>query len=158
MQQVDRLQRTHHDLEMRDPAVIAETDDVDAVDPDPVDLFFELEHRAIAGAPFTDIGEARTAQHLFRARQIFEGDVAAALRRVNDGAFEHRIRMKQVPERRAVMGLHVAVPSVEGGLAHRTPRFAENARSDTTGTGLETIDMHIDAYAPLCIKSRMELG
>jgi hypothetical protein len=39
MQQVDRLERPDHHLEMRDQtSVVAEGDDVDAVDPDAVDL------------------------------------------------------------------------------------------------------------------------
>src|SRR6185369_2251527 len=38
MQQVDGFQRTYHHLEVRDPIVIAERDDVDAVDPDALDL------------------------------------------------------------------------------------------------------------------------
>ena len=104
MQQVDRLERAHHHLEMRDPAVVAEGDDVDAVDLDALDLVFEFEHRAVVAAPFADIGEARAAQHLFGARQIFEGDVAAALRRVHDGAFEHRVGMQQIPQRRGGRG------------------------------------------------------
>src|ERR1700680_3076026 len=120
MQQIDRLERTHHHLEMRDLAVSAEGDDIDAVDPDALDFIFEFEHRAGLAAPLADIGEARTAQHLFRTRQIFEGDGAATLRRVHDGTFEHRIRMKQIPQRRSVTGLHVAVPSVEAGHGHRT--------------------------------------
>src|ERR1700712_4746249 len=39
VQQVHRLERAHHDLEMRDLAV-SEADDVDAVDGDAVDFFF----------------------------------------------------------------------------------------------------------------------
>src|ERR1700733_12896640 len=51
MQQVDGLERAHHHLEMRDPAIIPESDDVDAIDPDAIDLVFELEHRAGVAAP-----------------------------------------------------------------------------------------------------------
>ena len=97
MQQVDRLERAHHHLEMRDAAVVGEGDDVDAVDLDALDDVFEFEHRAVFAAPLTGVGEARAAQHLVRARQIFEGDVAPALRRVHHRAFEHRIRVKQFP-------------------------------------------------------------
>src|SRR5438270_969715 len=103
MHQVDRFERAHHHLEMRDPAIFAESDDVDAVDPDPVDLVFELEDRAGVAAPFTDISESRAAEHLFRARQILEREVASALRRMHDWAFEHRIGMKQIPQRGAAI-------------------------------------------------------
>src|SRR6266702_6254265 len=80
VQQIDSLQRTHHHLEMRDLTVIAEGDDVDAVDLDALDLVFEFEDRAALAAPLADIFEAGAAKHLLRARQIFEGDVAPALR------------------------------------------------------------------------------
>src|SRR6516165_3070317 len=46
VQQIDRLERTNHDLEMRDAAIRVEGDDVDAVDLDAVDLVLELQHRA----------------------------------------------------------------------------------------------------------------
>ena len=46
MQQIDCLERAYHHLEMRDPAILAEADDIDAVDPDPLDLVFEFEDRA----------------------------------------------------------------------------------------------------------------
>src|SRR6266404_1039630 len=85
VQQIDSLQRTHHHLEMRDLTVIAEGDDVDAVDLDALDLVFEFEDRAALTAPLAGIFEAGTAEDLLGARQIFEGDVAPALRRVNDG-------------------------------------------------------------------------
>ena len=62
MQQVDRLERTHHHLEMRDPAVTIETDDVDAVELDAVDLVLEFEHRAGVVLPFAEIFEGRTGQ------------------------------------------------------------------------------------------------
>src|SRR5215207_1358905 len=84
VQQIDSLQRTHHHLEMRDLTVIAKGDDVDAVDPDALDLVFEFEDRAVGAAPFACVLEAGAAEHLFGAREIFEGDVAPALRRVDD--------------------------------------------------------------------------
>src|SRR3954447_23895274 len=118
VKQIDSLERTHHHLEMRDLTVIAEGDDVDAVDLDALDLVFEFEDRAALAAPFAGVFEAGAAKDLLGARQIFEGDVAPALRRVDDGAFEHRIRMQQVPQRRRVMGLHVAVPLVEAAHGH----------------------------------------
>src|SRR6266540_4024267 len=78
VQQIDSLQRTHHHLEVRDLTVIAEGDDVDAVDLDALDLVFEFEDGAISAAPFADIFEAGAAEDLLGARQIFEGDVAPA--------------------------------------------------------------------------------
>src|SRR5205823_5429738 len=60
MQQVHRLERTHHHLEMRDLA-FGEADDVDAVDRDAVDFFFEFEHGAGVTAPFAGIFEAFAA-------------------------------------------------------------------------------------------------
>ena len=58
MQQVDRLERAHHHLEMRDPAIVPAGDDIDAVEIDPVDLGFELKHRASVIPPFADKGKA----------------------------------------------------------------------------------------------------
>src|SRR3954469_1419528 len=115
MQHVDGLERPHHHLEMRDAALAVETDDVDAIDLDAVDHGLEFEHGAALTLPFADIKEAGTAKHLLGAGQIFEGDVASALRRVHDGAFEDCVGMKQVPERCLVMRLHVAVPGLEAG-------------------------------------------
>src|SRR3954470_17899941 len=103
---------------MRDLTVIAEGDDVDAVDLDALDLVFEFEDRAALAAPFAGVFEAGAAKNLLGARQIFEGDVAPALRRVDDGAFEHRIRVQQIPQCRRVMRLHVAVPLVEAAHGH----------------------------------------
>ncbi len=98
MQQVDRLERAHHHLEMGDElAVIAEADDVDAVDGDAFDRGLEFEDDAVLALPFADEVEAGPAQHLFCADQIFEGDVAATLRRMHDGAFENRVGMKGFP-------------------------------------------------------------
>src|SRR5260370_26121350 len=85
MQQIDRLERAHHHLEMRDPAIVPAGDDIDAVELDPVDLGFELEDRTIVVPPFADKGEARAAQHLSHTPQILERDVAPALRRMHDG-------------------------------------------------------------------------
>src|ERR1700723_941092 len=88
MQQVDGLERAHHHLEMRDAAIVSEGNDVDAIDPDAIDLVFELKHRAGVAAPFPDIGKAWAAQHLVRAQQILEGDLAPALRRMHDRTFD----------------------------------------------------------------------
>src|SRR6478736_3933164 len=150
VQQIDRLERAHHHLEMRDEAGLVERDDVDAVELDALDLFFEFEHRAGGAAPFAHISKARAAQHLLRAREIFKGDVAAALRRMHDRTFEHRIGVKQVPQRRAVVGLHVAVPLVEAGQGHRKSPMSGRA---WVRSGRTQITMHIDAYATLCIMS-----
>src|SRR5256885_12790829 len=76
VQQIDSLQRTHHHLEVRDLTVIAEGDDVDAVDLDALDLVFEFEDRAALAAPFAGVFEAGAAKDIPGARQIFEGDVA----------------------------------------------------------------------------------
>src|SRR5712675_624091 len=46
MQQIDRLERAHHHFEAGDPAIVLKRDDVDAVDPDPLNLFFEFEDGA----------------------------------------------------------------------------------------------------------------
>src|ERR1700716_4093621 len=70
----------------------------------PLILMPEFEHRSVSAAPFACIFEAGAAKDLLGARQIFEGDVAPALRRVDDGTFEHRIRVKEIPQRRRVMG------------------------------------------------------
>src|SRR5207245_3430961 len=91
VQQVDRLERAHHHLEIGDAAVITDRDDVDAIDPDAVDLAFKLDDRAGATPPFADKGEAGSAQDRYRTGEIFERDVAPALLGVHDGTFEHRI-------------------------------------------------------------------
>src|SRR3954451_18407315 len=80
MQQIHRLERPHHHLEMRDLAV-RKGDDVDAVDGDAVDFFYEFEHGAIVAEPFANIFESLAAEYFLGARQIFEGDVTPALRR-----------------------------------------------------------------------------
>src|SRR5947208_14529600 len=113
---------------MRDLAVIAEGDDVDAVDPDALDLVFKFEDRAVGTTPFADIFEAGAAQHLLGARQIFEGDVAPALRRVDHGAFEYRVGVQQIPQCGGIMRLHVTVPFVESSRGH-------DASSDRLQTG-----------------------
>src|SRR5947207_12066039 len=118
---------------MRDLVVIAEGDNVDAVDPDALDLVFEFEDRAALAAPFADIFEAGAAKDLLGARQIFEGDVAPALRRVDDGAFEHRIGVKEIPQRRRVVGLHVAVPLVEAAHGHHASCAADDGLTPGNG-------------------------
>src|SRR6266568_1268528 len=83
MQQVERLERADHHLEMHDQtAVTAKGDDVDTVDPGPFDFLLELQHRTVVAQPFADVFETGSAQYLFRARQILEGDLASSLRRV----------------------------------------------------------------------------
>src|SRR5258706_1073188 len=85
VQQVDRLERTDHHLEMSDEAwVIITGNDVDAIDPDPLNLGYELQHAAFVAAPFTDKLEARAAQHLSCAHQIFERDLTPDLRCVHN--------------------------------------------------------------------------
>ena len=70
MQQVERFERPHHHLEMRDPAVVADGDHVDAIDPDAVDLAIELDDRAGFAPPLAEKGKTRPAQHLHRTGQI----------------------------------------------------------------------------------------
>src|SRR3954462_1503521 len=134
MQHVDGLERPHHHLEMRDAALAIEADDVDAIDLDAVDHGLEFEHGAVLTLPFADIGEAGTAKHLLGAGQIFEGDVAAALRRVHGGAFEDGVGMKEVPERSPVMRLHVAVPGLEAGHSGASLRAWAKTRKTTPCT------------------------
>src|SRR5436853_7599234 len=61
VQQVDRLERAHHHLEIGDAAVISDGADVDAVDLDAVDFAFKLDDRAGVDPPFTGKGEAGIA-------------------------------------------------------------------------------------------------
>src|SRR5260370_11566067 len=72
MQQIDRLERAHHHLEMRDPAIVPAGDDIDAVELDPVDLGFELEARTMVVPPFTYKGEAGASQHLSHTQQLLQ--------------------------------------------------------------------------------------
>jgi hypothetical protein len=58
MQQVERLERPHHHLEMRDQAVVSDGDYVDPIDPDAVDLAFELDDRAGFAPPLADKGKS----------------------------------------------------------------------------------------------------
>ena len=67
MQEVDRLERAYHHLEMRDPPVLVESDDVDTVELDSLDLVLEFEHRAGIVAPFAAIGEAQYPPSTFSA-------------------------------------------------------------------------------------------
>src|SRR5258708_35270797 len=99
---------------MRDQASVrAKSDHVDAVDLDPLDLSLELQHHAIITAPLADISEVRTAHHLVCGRQVFEYDVAPALRRVHAGTFEHSVGMQQGPPRSIVVDLnYVVAPDV----------------------------------------------
>src|SRR5436305_4002248 len=62
VQQIERFERARHHLEMRDAAVIARRDHVDAVDPDAVELAFELKHRPALVPPFADKGKAGAAK------------------------------------------------------------------------------------------------
>src|ERR1700756_1216674 len=120
MQQVDRLQRPYHHLEVDDAAVIREADDVDAVDNDATDLGFELEHGAVAVLPLADIGEGRAAQDFQRARQIFEGGIAPVLGRVHDRTLEHDVRVQKIAQGQGIVRLHIGVPPLEAGHRHRT--------------------------------------
>src|SRR5690348_6181320 len=99
MQEIDRLQRTHHHLEMRDATILIESDEVDAVHCDAFDLGLEFENGALLVAPLAAIGEVWPAQNLVGAGEIFERDVAAALWRVHDGTFKDGVGMQQLPER-----------------------------------------------------------
>src|SRR5262249_5424165 len=103
-------ERADHDLKMGNAVVAIERDEIDAVDPDAVDDGFEFQHGAGVVAPLAEISESGNAEDFHGACQIFEGDVASALRRMDDGTFQDGIRMEQVPERLAVTGLHDAVP------------------------------------------------
>src|SRR5262249_59630682 len=102
-----------------DAAVFGEFDDVDTVDGDAVDLGGKFQHRAVVAAPFAEISEALTVEHLDGAREVFVGDVGAALRRVHDGAFEDDVGVEHGLQLRAVMRLDESVPSVEARQTHR---------------------------------------
>src|SRR6185436_20333087 len=99
VQEIYRLERADHHLEMSNQSsVVAEGDDVDAIDPGPLDLLLELQHGTIVAAPFADISEAGAAQDLVRAGQVLERDLATSLWGVHDRTFEHDVGMQQVPQ------------------------------------------------------------
>ena len=58
MQQVDGLERPHHDLEAGDLPRRVPPDHVDAVDPDAVDLGGELQHGRTFRVPAAQVVEA----------------------------------------------------------------------------------------------------
>ena len=61
MQQIDRLERADHDLEMGDAVGGVEADDVDAVELDTFDFVLELQHSTRVVSPFADVTEAGAA-------------------------------------------------------------------------------------------------
>ena len=138
MQQLHPLQRPHHHLEMHDAlAVRAAGDDVDAVDADVLDRVFELEDRAGGVAPFANVAEARSAKGRAGPEQIFEGDLAPALRRVDDRAFEDDIGVERVSQKLRVVRPHIIVPPIERDQPHRTisPTKCWHRLADTEADG-----------------------
>jgi hypothetical protein len=121
MQQIDGFQRANHHLEMRDAIIRVETDDIDAIDRDPLNLVGEFQHATAVAGPFANKGKTWIAQDLGHACQIFEGNVTAVLRRVHHRAFEHDIRVKQVPKQSGVVEFDDVAPSLKGIRCHRTP-------------------------------------
>ena len=119
MDQVDRLERTDHHLELDDLARRVPLDDVDAVDDDAVDLGLELEHGIGLADDFAHIAEAWVEEDLKRGRQIGLRECLAALRGMNDRRQEHGIRCEQSLQAGGVVGLHQVVPGLDGVLSHR---------------------------------------
>jgi hypothetical protein len=140
VQDVDRLQRPHHHLEVRDQPRVIPEDEIDAVDPDPVDLAEELQHRRprahtalmVSSAvrrvsrttrarrrrrrvPLVAIAEVRRVQHLQRPAQVLLHDRLPDLRRVHHRRLEHRILRQDAGQLvRQVLERDV-VPAGDGG-------------------------------------------
>ena len=102
---------------MRDPAVVADRDHVDAVDPDAVDLAFELDHRAIV-----------TSRVLNEGIDVPEAKVAIVLGGTA-GAREYIQRLgrvlRKVENREAVLYEVIARGTIDEGKAQRRRRRQE---------------------------------
>ena len=66
---------------------------------------------------------------------------------MHDGALEHRVGMKQIPERGAVVRLHVAVPFFKAGRCQMMSPAGDGSKGLLAGRLGARLDMHIDAYA-----------
>ena len=89
---------------------------------DAVDGRGKLQHRpqttVVRRQPFAGVSEPRPAEHRVGGGQIFENDLAAPLRRMDDGGFEHRVGVEHGVERGTVVGAGVGVPAGEVGVGH----------------------------------------
>jgi hypothetical protein len=81
---------------MRDQAaVVAELDDVDAVNLDSVDLRLKLQDYATVVSPLVCESKIRPPQYLHCAAQILKGEFPTHLRRVCNGTLEHHVGVKR---------------------------------------------------------------
>jgi hypothetical protein len=122
--QVDRLERADHHLEVHDPALVVPPDHVDAVDADTVDVDLELQHGIARADHLARVAERRVEEHLERGRQVLARDGLADLRPVHHRGVEHRIVGEQRIEAAGIVGPHQFVPGGEGRRVHGTFRAA----------------------------------
>jgi hypothetical protein len=85
------LQRSDHDLEVADLAVIIPFDHVDAVHLNAIHHAFEFENGLVAAIEHAGVAERVAAQRLPGGGEIGERDLLAFLRRVHDRAAEDDI-------------------------------------------------------------------
>ena len=83
--QIDRLQRPDHHLELDDLARRIPLDQVHAVDEHAVDRGLELQHRIVLTGELADVTKAVVEKHLERRVQIRARQRFAALGRVDYG-------------------------------------------------------------------------
>ena len=95
---IDRLERPQHDLELDDPAIRVPLDHVDAVHGDAIDLDRELEHRIVLAHHFANVSKVRIEEDLKRGRQVLLRYLLATLRRVHDRRVEDDIVGEQIFE------------------------------------------------------------
>src|SRR3981081_1710720 len=111
MNQIDRLQRTDHDFELDDLAIVVPFDEVDAVYMDTFDFHLELENGIAGSGHFPDISKALVEEDMKGRRQVLRCQLLAVLRRVDDRRVEDRIFGEQLIQARRVPGFDQAMPS-----------------------------------------------
>ena len=82
MNEIDRLERTEHYLELNDVSPFVPLDDVDTIDQDTVDLGLEFKHGVSGSDDLAHVAESWVEEHLEGRSQVHCGGLLAALRRV----------------------------------------------------------------------------
>src|SRR5215471_12200132 len=91
MDQVDRLERPNHHLEVSDLTRLVPLDQIHAVYDNAVDFSFELEHCVGVSNDFANVAKRLIEEHAEGGTEVPRDQGSASLRCVNDGRMEDRI-------------------------------------------------------------------
>src|SRR5258708_21966060 len=111
--EVRRLQRTDHDLEIGDEAGLVEADHVDTVYRDPFDLEFEFDDDRLVARPFADQFRAYIFEHRDGGGELFNRDRLPALGRADEWRFADCVVVDHSIQGGAVARTHDTVPLVD---------------------------------------------